>query len=92
MKIGELLDVINSAIDGSDQKIDRHTVNYYVQQGFLRPRMTRSKRGFVRRYEFSEEDLRIAESMWRQRLQGVVPRIAYEKVLAEKDQVRLPLT
>lgn len=91
MKIGKLLERINSQLDSANPQIDRHTVNYYVRQGFLKPRMTRSKRGFVQRWDFSEEDLRVSQIMWRYRLEGVVPRAAFARAQSEKDQGRLPL-
>ena len=91
MKIGELLDRVNAAMDKSEHMIDRQTINYYVQQGFLRPKMKKSARSLVRRYDFSDEDLRIAELMWQYHLQGVAPRIAFEKAKKGKDQASLRL-
>lgn len=89
VRTGEALDRINEAFEKDEERITRDVLYYYVRSGFLRPEATRTRRGSIRRYDFSDEDVRLAQIIRRYHAEGISPRIAFEKAMEEKDRPRL---
>lgn len=74
MKTNELLSLVD---------IPRHKLYYLEQKGYVAPK--RIPMGDLEAREFSEEDVRLVQAIWKYLKKGFKHRVAHQKALDELD-------
>ena len=67
--------------------IPRHKLYYLEQKGYIQPR--KIPRGELETREYTEEDFKKIELIWKYLKQGFKHKIAYEKAMEELDNPQL---